>query len=75
MGLEAITVGLMAGGLGLGLYEAAQKPKKPAPVGVPPAPVDGTADATGKKRRAYRPAAQLFKDDDLRLGSAGKLGM
>ena len=75
MGLEAITVGLMAGSLGLGIYGATQKSKKSAPVGVPPAPVAGTEDKTGKKRRAYRPAAQLFKDDDLRLGSAGKLGM
>jgi hypothetical protein len=50
------------------------KTKDPPTPGVPASPVSGD-DKTGKKRKMYRPAAQLFKDDDLRLGSAGKLGM
>jgi hypothetical protein len=29
---------------------------------------------TGQTLRKYRPAAQLFKDEDLRLGIAGRLG-
>lgn len=75
MGLEAVTAGLLAGSLGLGIYSATKKPKAAAPTGLPPAPIDGTLDASGKKRKAYRPAAQVFQDEDLRLGAAGKLGM
>jgi hypothetical protein len=30
---------------------------------------------TRKKRRKYPAAAQIFPDEDLRLGAAGKLGM
>jgi hypothetical protein len=74
MALDSVTRGLL-GGLIPGLMDVdVGKGKNVSTPGVPASPVSGD-DKTGKKRKMYRPAAQLFKDDDLRLGSAGKLGM
>ena len=72
MALDSVTRGLL-GGLIPGLMDVGKGKNVPTP-GVPASPVSGD-DKTGKKRKMYRSAAQLFKDDDLRLGSAGKLGM
>jgi hypothetical protein len=74
MGLDPISIALMAGA-GAGLYSMSQKkaPKSPTP-GAPPIPVTPGEEIT-KARKKYRPAAQVFKDEDLRLGSAGKLGL
>jgi hypothetical protein len=74
MGLETITAGLMLGGLGLGVAQAMKKPPKPKPVSPSPTPDSGIG-VEGKKVRKYRPAAQLFRDEELRLGVGGKLGI
>ena len=71
MVLEAITLGL---GMGAGIYGMTRKSPTPPATGAPPTLQTGGPDAA-KKRKAYRPAAQLFKDEDLRLGTAGKLGL
>ncbi len=64
-----------AAGVGSAAYTMTRpSPKAPPKPGAPPTPVEGGPE-TGKKRKAYRPAAQLFKDEDLRLGAAGKLGL
>jgi hypothetical protein len=74
MGFDPISIGLMVG-MGALAYGASQK-KTPEPsVIAPPAVQPGGGVDVGKKVRKYRPAAQLFKNDDLRLGMAGKLGM
>lgn len=74
MGIEAIALGALAAtGVGTSIAGMMNKPKPPTP-GAPPTPQTG-GEETGKKRKAYRPAAQLFKDEDLRLGTAGKLGL
>ena len=76
MGFDPISVGLM---VGLGAYGAASankdRPRREPMSQLPATPVEGgfQADA-GSKARKYRPAAQLFKDEDLRLGVAGRLG-
>jgi hypothetical protein len=77
MGLDPVTIALIAGTVGAGasVYAASQnKPPSVKTPGAPPAPVEGGVE-TGKKIRKYRPAAQLFRDEDLRLGGAGKLGL
>lgn len=62
-------------GAGAAIYGATQnKPPKPKVAGAPPTAVDTTQDAQ-KKRRQYRSATQMFPDQDLRLGSAGRLGL
>jgi hypothetical protein len=53
------------------LKKKAPTPKTP---GVAPIPVTPGEELT-KSRKKYRPAAQVFKDEDLRLGAAGKLGL
>jgi len=50
------------------------KAPKPKPIEAPPTPIEA-GEETAKKRRQYRPAAQVFKDEDLRLGMSGKLGL
>ena len=70
MVLEALALG----SLGVGVYQATQSkkpdsPKAPSPV---VAPVDDTADR--KPAQKYRPAAQVFGDDEFKLGLGGKLG-
>ena len=73
--MDPISIGLLAASIGGGVYVASQnKSPRPKTPGPPPAPVTGETDAA-KKVKKYRPAAQLFKDEDLRLGSAGKLGL
>ena len=32
-------------------------------------------ESLGPKKRRYRPAAQVVRDEDLRLGASGKLGL
>ena len=59
------------------LYAGARYDELPRSLGarfVPAAPVDGVEN-TAKKIRKYRPAAQVFQDEDLRLGMGGKLGL
>ena len=73
MGFELLAAGIGAAATIYGATQARKKPGAPSP-GAPPVPVDGGPDAA-KKRKAYRPAAQLFRDEDLRLGVAGKLGL
>jgi hypothetical protein len=42
---------------------------------VPPVvPKSQAEEPTVKKGRKYRPSAQIFADEDLRLGAAGRLG-
>ena len=74
MGFDPVTIGLIVG-MGYMGYQASQASKTPSPKtpGAPPAPVEGGA-SEGKKVRKYRPAAQMFRDEDLRLGVAGRLG-
>jgi hypothetical protein len=57
--------------MGMGLFDSPPKPPKPSPA---PIMTEGGPE-TRKKRRKYPAAAQVFKDEDLRLGAAGKLGM
>jgi hypothetical protein len=75
MGFDPFSI---AGIIAAGASTYASTRKKPSPdvptPGAPAAPVTGETDA-GKKVRKYKPPTQLFKDEDLRLGSAGKLGM
>jgi len=71
MGFEAIPLAIMAAA---GVYGATQsKASKPKPVAPVAAPVGGE-EITSKKRKQYRPAAQLFSNEDLRLGISGRLG-
>ena len=76
--MDPVTIGLLASaaiGAGASVYSASQnKVPNPKTPGAPPAPVTGETDV-GKKRKAYKAPAQLFKDEDLRLGAAGKLGL
>ncbi|MFH0981886.1 MAG: hypothetical protein V2A79_10135 [Planctomycetota bacterium] len=66
---------IMAAASSYGAYAASQnKPPKPKTAGAPPTAVDATAGAQ-KKRRQYRSATQMFGDEELRLGSAGRLGL
>jgi len=78
MGFDPISWAMIASaavGAGTAIYGATRKsPGAPAP-GAPPAPVEGGPETLAKKRKAYRPASQLFRDEDLRLGAAGKLGL
>jgi len=76
MGLDPVSWALIAGGLGAGATVASMGKKAPTvkTPGAPPVPVDA-GEGASKKRRVYRPAAQLFEDQDLRLGIGGKLGM
>jgi len=76
MGLDPVSWALIAGGVGAGatLSSVAKKAPTAKTPGAPPAPVDA-GEGAGKKRRVYRPAAQLFGDQDLRLGIGGKLGI
>jgi hypothetical protein len=65
------------GSAGAGIYgatQAAKKPPTPKTPGATPAPVTGETDLPAKVKK-YRPATQMFKDEDLRLGGAGKLGL
>jgi hypothetical protein len=74
MGWE-IAVALIGAGASVGAAAAAPKPPKPPDKpGPPPAPAEEGPEA-GKKVKKYKSPAQLFKDEDLRLGGAGKLGM
>lgn len=75
MGTEALLIAGLAMG-GYSAYKAATaKAPSPQTPGAPPAAVEGGYDpGVGKKTRKYRPAAQMFRDEDLRLGVAGKLG-
>ena len=68
-----ITAGLSAGGA-VAAASMAPKPQKPKTPGAPPAPKTGGPE-TGKKGKKYKPAAQLFKEEDLRLGGSGRLGL
>lgn len=75
MAFEAIMAATAIVGAGMSIYSATKKPPSPPKEqGAPATPVTG-GEETGKKRKAYRPAAQLFDDKDLRLGQAGKLGL
>lgn len=77
MGMDPVSLGLLASsivGAGVGIYGAVNKPKIPK-MGPPPVPVEGGTEAETKKVRKYRSAAQLFRDEDLRLGAGGQLGM
>jgi hypothetical protein len=74
---DPITLGLAISsiaGAGVGISQALKKPPKPKPVSPPPTP-DNAVGVEGKKIKKYRPAAQLFRDEELRLGVGGKLGM
>lgn len=72
MGFEAIAI---AAGLGaLGYSAMSKKTPNPKPTGAPPTPIEA-GEETAKKRKQYRPAAQVFRDEDLRLGMSGKLGL
>lgn len=70
---EFAAAAVMAAG---GVAAAASMPKPPQPKtpGAPPAPKEGGPD-TGKKVKKYKAPAQVFKDEDLRLGQAGRLGL
>lgn len=57
--------------MGSALFGETPTPPTPGP---PPVPVEGGPEQR-KKQRKYREPAQVFKDEDLRLGAAGKLGM
>lgn len=78
MGADPITGPLlyiaMAGASAYAASEQRKSAPKPKTPGAPAAPVD-SAEETAKKRKAYRPAAQMFQNEDLRLGAAGKLGL
>jgi len=73
MGLELLTLA----GLGFSAYSgykaSRQKPKSP-PVSPPAVPQSGEEAEQKTKVRKYRPAAQLFSDEELRLGRGGRLG-
>ena len=72
-----IAVPLIVGGLSAGasVYATENAPKPPKPEkSAPAAPSDGGPGA-GKKVKKYKDPAQVFKDEDLRLGQAGRLGM
>jgi hypothetical protein len=73
MGWEVAGLALSAAA---GIYGATQAGKRPNPKtpGATPAPVTGETDLPAKVKK-YRPATQMFKDEDLRLGGAGKLGL
>jgi hypothetical protein len=58
----------------MNLAGPASEPTEPKTPGAPPAPVDGVED-TAKKVKKYRSPAQVFGDEDLRLGMGGKLGL
>ncbi len=71
--MDPATIGLLVG-LGGTAYSMTRKtPPMPKP-GPPPTLQEGEPLAK-KKPRKYRPAAQVFRDEDLRLGPAAKLGM
>ena len=63
---------MVALGVAGGLANALQRPSKPVPQGPPATPQ--AAETPTTRIRKYRTAAQLFRNDDLRLGAAGKLG-
>ena len=71
MGFELLAAGL---GAAATIYSATRKSPTPR-ISPAPVPQEGGPESMAKKRRAYRPAAQLFRDEDLRLGPAGKLGL
>jgi hypothetical protein len=64
------------GAAAAGLLTNKKKDKNgaPVPVGPAPTPVEQTGTSVGKKTRKYREPAQLFTDNDLRLGAGGMLG-
>jgi len=87
MGLDPITIGLGAtllggplagavaggGALAYGLMNK-KKDRKAPPAPVAPTRVESQENTGRSRDKKYRPAAQVFKDEDFRLGMAGKLG-
>lgn len=67
----ALIGSLVAGGVTA--YTASQN-KPPKPKVIAPAAIAAGGEDVAKKVRKYKPA-QLFKDEELRLGMTGKLGM
>jgi len=73
MGLETLFYAAMIGGAGYSAYTASQQ-ESPKPI-TPSPPPTSPKDVGRKPLKKYpRGPAQLFSDDDLRLGVAGKLG-
>ena len=72
--METVAYALMAAG---SIYAATNQPKPPKPKtpGAPPTAAEGLDETAKKRRRKMPPAAQMFKDEDLRLGTSGKLGL
>lgn len=60
-------------GLGLAAYSMTRKPP-PVPKPGPPPTMQEGEPTTKHKPRKYRPAAQVFSDEDMRLGPVGQLG-
>lgn len=78
MGFDPISIGVglaLAGGATAAM-SAANKAPRPKPVNPPVMQTPlGSEGEIGKRRKRYPAAAQIFGDEDLRLGTAGKLGM
>jgi len=73
MGLETLAYMAIIGGAGYSAYTASQQK---APEAITPSPPATEPKDMGRKpaKKYPRGPAQLFSDDDLRLGVAGKLG-
>jgi len=76
MGMDPFTIaeiGIMA----VSAYGAtkSKKPRDPAPVHTTVTKTAGEQKGGARQVKKYRPAAQTFGDDDLRLGMAGRLGL
>lgn len=74
MGWETIAAIAAVAGAGTGIYSATKRPNVPKS-SPPPVPVEGGDEPEARKVKKYRSAAQMFRDEDLRLGAGGKLGM
>jgi len=73
MGLEELAYAAIIASAGYGAYATSQQK---APKAITPSPPATEPKDMGRKpaKKYPRGPAQLFSDDDLRLGVAGKLG-
>lgn len=76
MGLDPVSwalIGTAAAGA-YSAYSASQNKPPEARPSSPPAIVSTQGPDMAKKRKQYKPAAQIITDQDLRLGVSGRLG-